>query len=351
MVMPALPKGDHMAARKAAASKQATVAAPWQKVKDVGLAALVGSIVTILISPLSQVISFYLTDFLGRSILSIEYAEKITTEAEVTLDSSRIQALMRSAGFLQYMSQHSELYAITMRASNKISISQLGSLKEVCKIAISQMRDKVARIDSIRELLKEEIDAGRVQSAIKEYTGGMFNSYTFSTETAESIRDSFVAQLQTERTVLVESTIAFGAFLQSIESAVRPISEIKIKLSILNRGNTDGLVRNRGEILTSDGKATFPLLRIAPPKQPQNDPVASVRVTVANPTETIREESVGKVEKRSMTELWFAVEETKLVTDQKKSLADAIATNQLAHFTIVLLDQEKTKIVYSSISR
>src|SRR5262245_30492713 len=66
----------------------------WKKLPDVALSAFIAALVTIVISPMSQSLSFYLSQFLSRPILSIEYVEAIQATPIVSLDISKLQALV-----------------------------------------------------------------------------------------------------------------------------------------------------------------------------------------------------------------------------------------------------------------
>jgi hypothetical protein len=100
---------------------------------------------------------------------------------------------------------------------------------------------------------------------------------------------------------------------EAIRSALRDVedlqnatsteaSNVRMRISILNRGATDGLVRQHGEVQYRG--AVYPLKRTAPPSADLT--LVAVPVFQTNEaTDSISLQSVGKIEKDSMADLWF----------------------------------------------
>ncbi|MBL1275236.1 MAG: hypothetical protein COB30_004045 [Ectothiorhodospiraceae bacterium] len=109
---------------------------------------------------------------------------------------------------------------------------------------------------------------------------------------------------------------------------------IDIKLSILNKGSTDGLIRNRGTIYY--GRSKYRIQRISPPSS-QNTINAVPTFQVNLPTGTYSPQSVGQIIKNTMTELWFRVEE------QKTGNTDGLCSKQ-GQFTLILYDQDSKSV-------
>ena len=103
-----------------------------------------------------------------------------------------------------------------------------------------------------------------------------------------------------------------------------------INLNVLNNGATDGLVRNRGELIYDN--ISYPIERSEDPSSDGN--TMAVPTYVVNKSfSNIQSNSVGKIEKNSMVELWYM-----LPTGQNNK----DVCNKGGEFKIVLFDQNKS---------
>ncbi len=157
-----------------------------------------------------------------------------------------------------------------------------------------------------------------------------------------------MAAIQAESAVLAE-TIDLGKSLLKALGQVndRPPGKIKLKLSVLNRGSTDGLIRHVGELRVSSGNLTVKIRRSSPPAKPGGDALFAMAVTVAvkNPDlEPERAPSVGQVAKKSMSEFWMEVDEAATPKDTVMAFAGLATKGRLGEVVITLSDHKNKKI-------
>jgi hypothetical protein len=113
-----------------------------------------------------------------------------------------------------------------------------------------------------------------------------------------------------------------------------------LKISVLNRGATAGLIRNVGD-LSSNGHS-WQLSRCNAPKPAVDlsDLQMAVPVAVTNPSsDNERTSAVGKVEAHSMNELWFDVTAA-ANGDSVANLVSSYRADHLANATVVLHDHK-----------
>jgi hypothetical protein len=319
----------------------------WIRIPDIAIAALVGSVVAVLISPVSQAVTYYLSEFLSKPILSIEYVEVVPIEPTVPLDASKIQDLTQAPGFMTYSIQQPGIQAdLFFALRGTLSPTQAQQLERDLSFVGNDVKEKLGRAEKVRLTLASTSDPMAIGSAIKDYCGPLFVTLGFSGLPADQMKVSFLKQLEYDTQNNADLLHAVESFLPALRSPIVPMANVQFKASIFNRGETDGLLRSAGRLQFVDEQTSVDLLRIAAPKS-MVDPT-TVQVTVANTSEPIGENSVGKIEKHSMIEAWFAIDERALSASQRTTLATSLSNIQSKKFRVTLSDQERSEIVFVS---
>ena len=83
---------------------------------------------------------------------------------------------------------------------------------------------------------------------------------------------------------------------------------------------------------------------MSPPKSSSVERELAVSVVVTNQIEAPREGSVGKVEKRAMSEFWFKADESKSSNEHVNGLRNMDKLLRTSRFRITLYDQERRAI-------
>jgi hypothetical protein len=325
----------------------------WTKVREIATGALVGAVVAIVLAPVSQSLTYYLSQFLSRPVLSIEYVERIPADRVVRLDSAQIQRLIQSTAFVSYWISHPAGRTVVAKLTTEISADQLDELRS----SLRQMGEEVAaslrKMTHAEQLVQAEIDPDAIVKAIQTYHGSLFSSFAFASEPPDQMKASFLRQLQADRAPLTEVVSQLKSINDLVATASPPASDFFMKVSVLNRGDTDGLIRSTATLHLPDLGFSIPLLRMSPPKQPTPLQTAfAVQVAVTNPQEAlIREQSVGKIEKHSMVEFWYAIDERKLPPAQLAALVQRLPIADSVKLRLTLADQELKEISYEAASR
>jgi hypothetical protein len=162
-----------------------------------------------------------------------------------------------------------------------------------------------------------------------------------------SLRTSLTAQIKTEKETLVESAKLAANLAEKLNTAKSDgLGSVQLKLSILNRGNTDGLVRSVGEISFPRQEITFPIKRTVQKKLPPSEMMAmTVPVTVVNPADDAqRTGAVGKVEKNSMVEFWFVLNQDSLSPENLTAANTLFSETPTSPYEIALFDHANQRI-------
>lgn len=125
--------------------------------------------------------------------------------------------------------------------------------------------------------------------------------------------------------------------VDKIEKAVMSsIPEVRLRLILLNRGATDGLVRHHGKLEYRDKK--YVILRTSPPSEDFN--AFAVPVYQTNKyADDYAPGSVGKIEKDSMAEFWYSF---KLPSGSEKNMDSLCREGE--KITVVLLDHNSHEV-------
>src|SRR5437763_224452 len=83
----------------------------WMKIPDVATAAIIGSVVALLVSPISLSLTYYLSRLLSQPILSIEYVEAVSGDPTVTFNTALVSRFLQSPGYMSYIAREPNEHA------------------------------------------------------------------------------------------------------------------------------------------------------------------------------------------------------------------------------------------------
>ena len=315
---------------------------------DVAIGALVGSLIAIILTPISQGLSHYLSQFLSRPVLSIEYIEAVAQPQTLALDTAKLESLTSSQAYTGQLLANQHLMLALASIQRPLSREQASVATARLSSFIDDLQSRISRIPSIeRELQRENIPA-KIVSIVQSYTGPLFSSLPFASDPPESMKIAFRQHLSSESKSLGDMAKTLRGIVDEIQGMKFPVSDTQFKLSILNKGGTDGLIRSTGTLEFSESQLTVPIVRTSAPKQAGIPAVlGAVQVAVTNqPDNSVTPLSVGKIEKNSMVEFWFVIDENKLQSPQIQQLSRIISNSAKSVRGVVLRDQDNSPIVY-----
>lgn len=316
-----------------------------KEVRTTLLAAFVGTLVTLVLSPVAQTISFFFNEFLSRPVLSIEYIELLPKEKPIDISTVKLDELVQSNGYQLLQTKFVLTSDLTMFLKDSLSSNEeLKSFKESIGrfIIVAERRKNV--IDSLKNKLTLNLNEMQIRTILKNY----FRVEYYYEKSVNSLRSILRLNVQSEDESL-ESTLKIASDIKSTLEKIKPSlgGSLKVKVSIFNRGGTDGLIRNIGDFRFENNTYSIPLKRTEPDEAPPKSMFESVAVTVMNPTEgSYRSTSVGKVEKNSMAEFWYEVDKLKISEDIANKLWNQLADSTEHHYSIVLFDHTNDKVEY-----
>lgn len=315
------------------------------------MAAFVGAVVAMLVSPLAQTLSFLVNEYLARPLLSIEYVEVVPDQQQVSLPSQELQALLDSEGYrnslMRGVGSVSGLMAFQGR-TGAISLNELASLKAATDGFAQAAERRLTELDSFRSVLSGQPTASQIREIVARYQGGIPQLYAVGQE-ARSMQGALLATIAAETTSLRRSADLAKAVLASLSAVTgSAIHGAKFKLSILNRGGTDGLIRHVGELSVAGTDIRVSMRRTAPPESTSAAVglMMAVPVAVTNaPSDVDRATSVGKVEAHSMSEFWFEIDPATPEASRGR-VWQLLGQTTVVQAEVVLVDQRGKKIAH-----
>jgi hypothetical protein len=252
----------------------------------------------LLLTPLIVQCSFSSDRAAASARLSIEYALLSASSLPLADDASQlIQQISRHAIYREYVltrGMSGQLFDIAMFSIQGSNPSPITRSK--LKAEVTAFIDYIGRYRSERTTEKSSL-ATLSENKLRLLAFPMLNH--LPTETS-SLRDS-VSEALDERIVQIDALTEAASKLNDRLPA-GDVSEIQVKLTLLNKGATDGLVRNEGWIIYRDHR--YEMERAAPPSTELTGPAVPVFQT--NPSDSdFSPQSVGKIETDAMTELWY----------------------------------------------
>lgn len=313
------------------------------------LAAVVGALVALLVSPFTQSLSFLVNEYLARPILSIEYVEIVPEEQATSFPAKEVQALLSSPGFrsalMHGIGTDPGLMAFQGR-TEEATVTELQALKGGIERLLVTLEKRCTELGAFREVLTSGASEARAREVAAKYQGPMVA--VIPVKDIESLTASLLAAIETESTALRETIDLGKPLLDKLsEASDHQAHNIKLKLSVLNRGSTDGLVRHTGEIRVPAANLTVNIRRSSPPAKPGGQGLFAMAVPVAvtNPApDTERTTSVGKVEKNSMSEFWMEIDDAATPKESVKALLALTAGGKPSELVVILSDHRNRKI-------
>jgi len=271
-------------------------------------AALTASFVTFIISPFTIYLGFSLNQQLARAQLSIEYVyfeqnDDAIDQSDELLESL-IERLMEHSMYAEFLS--AEEYSPSIRQFGNGSKKRARAILLRLKSYIS--KQKVILNEDLELLPKSEL----VQRAFR---------YDISLEGDAEI----LTLLETKNAEIMQDITRAEGLIEDIELSFSSMTnEVLVNLNVLNKGSTDGLVRNIGSMMV-DGKS-IRLLRAPMPSDNNQD---AIPVREVNPLyNNFSPNAVGRVMQNTMSDMWF-----------KASTSTSLCGNKNDHFEVILFDQ------------
>jgi len=281
------------------------------------------SVVIFIFSPFSILLGFYLNDYLARPIFSIEYVFPNRVFALSNLENVE-NHYKESQNYIEYFGQAHFNRLIDLR-------SITNSNEDNAERLLYKIHDEVRNFSKYLDRRKTELqsNADKLESAspskLVEWSLYYLNNADIMSDNKKELRSIF--------SDLHNKIVSEQQYIQDInKSLTLKLKSLQFKLSILNKGSTDGLIRNMGYISFAGQIDT--LYRSEAPRQ---ENIFNAVPTFSVNNETYSNSAVGKVEKKSMLEFWYRI-------DINDSLVKTLEQYSNQNYRITLEDQDRKKI-------
>lgn len=282
---------------------------------------LVATVLALIFAPFSIYMGFEITGRLSRPIISIEYVTKY--EEKTFLDAleleQRASKLMESSLF------------------NRFKFEKFSSFLSYDFTFLIKKNDKQKLVSAIFDFRNYiHLEQSRIQKSLKELPNKDIIDKRILASQILSIDEDIVDENLEQRL-----SFHLSAKLKEMQDLLNQLNgleqqlhrssviNIMLNLSILNKGSTDGLVRNIG-FLTYN-KIKFRIKKIPPPKN-ESDLLAVPTYVVNKSFGLYSENAIGKIQKNTMSEFWFFVDEK----NTKGTICD-----KGGFYSLELFDQDK----------
>ena len=281
---------------------------------------LVSTILALMLAPFSIYMGFEITNRLSRPIISIEYVTKYDkniyqniSEIENKLDKLCNSQLFNNFRIENINSYQSVDFSFLLKNNNKSKLEKaLSKFREYVRVDIAKTKKDLKELAN-KDILDKKILISQL----------LFDEDVDDGEVEQKIALFYTKKLEEDKILL--NTI------DELERLLRQnlISITQLNVSLLNKGSTDGLIRNLG-FLTYE-KMKFKIKKIPPPRTPED--MLAVRTFVTNKSFAFYgENAIGKIPKNTMSEFWFMVD----AKNSKSSIC-----NNGGFYLLELFDQDK----------
>lgn len=273
------------------------------------------SIGALVISPLSITLGFWLNDYLARPIISIEHLEVIPTYKKI---KTPVDGLSKVANSMYF--QKATMQNRLGRYGQIIHYLNLPQLNEEEARQLVKITEEFStRLDG--EILDIKADLSTIKTKIDEEKLFLLNQkYGLN---ISSLNIDYKNQiLQNIKEYLALSKL-FNIYLKNILSEIanhssKEIEKLYFKLTFLNKGNTDGLIKNFGTIKIPNTDISLSIYASKPPSI-ENSMAISVKMA-GKDYSAPSVNSVGKIPIHSMIENWYLIDPKQFTPDVKVKL-------------------------------
>jgi len=284
---------------------------------------LIATIIALIFAPFSIYLGFEVTSRLSKPIISIEYVTKYdqniyTNTSEI---ERKINTIINSPLYRKYRMENlnnfrSIDFNFLLKGNDKMGLSHaLDKFKKYIHLDILNTKKKLKDLPN-----KDNIDKKVLLSEL------LPNEEIADEDLEERISSFYSKKINGDKTIL-DKVNELDNF-----SKKNVISATQLNVSLLNKGSTDGLIRNLG-FLTYE-KIKFRIKKTPPPSNPED--LLAVPTFVVNKSFGLyAENAIGKIQKNTMSEFWFTVD--------VKNTQSSICANG-GFYLLELFDQDKNII-------
>lgn len=291
------------------------------------ITALITSLMTLLLSPIAIAVGFWLNDHLARPILSVEYVEVIPEKKRFETPTAEIGKLMQSVGFQSYIRkgamdiQTQQFFQLSNKKEG-LSSEDISTLKESCQHYHALMLEREKQLQNYLQSIQDNPPESKLREIAMAYYGATAQ-FMPGEKDLDTMKNTLIAKIINGIKTVKES----GDYSKTLEIKLSqygsaPLEKIRLKLSVLNKGNTDALVRSSGDISFEKSQITIPIYQEDPPSK---DNRMAVAVTIADePPKPIGGISVGKIEKHTLKYFWYSINYVKADKGSQRLLNELI---------------------------
>lgn len=294
------------------------------------ITALITSLATLLLSPIAIAVGFWLNDYLARPILSVEYVEVIPEKKRFETPTAEIGKLMQSVGFQSYrrkgvMDIQTQQFFQLSNKKQGLSSKDISTLKESCQHYHALMLEREKQLQNYLQSIQDNPTESKLREIAIAYYGATYGvpAPFMPGENLDTMKNTLIAKIINEIKTVKES----GDYSKTLEVKLSqysraPLEKIRLKLSVLNKGNTDALVRSSGDISFEKSQITIPIYQEDPPPKDNRN---AVLVTIADELpKRIGGISVGKIEKHTLKYFWYSINYVKTDKESQRLLDELI---------------------------
>lgn len=317
--------------------------------------ALIATLVAVILSPLSLTISNKLNQHFSRADLSIENVDAIREETMVSIPLEAFTHLLNSEGFrgrIARSMENARRVAGFEHIEKGLSEAQFRSFKK----AIIDFQEETKKREARLAALIKDAEVASSAVDVQVISAGYLDipvEFAPKTDDPKKTLAELSPQLTSEHVSTEELLVLIDNFVRLLDAAEKDaMGQLYLKVSILNRGSSDGLVRNQGVIVIASLGLRVPITRTTERKAASPLENLAVPVSVVSSSdEGWHSGSVGKVEKNSMSEYWFALDRVDRSPRVIMMLRRVLSAKNLGECQLILYDQERHPITSHWIDR
>ncbi len=313
-------------------------------------APLAATLVTLVLSPISIAIGFNLNNFLARPILSIEYVDVVIPDSRAPRPTEEIRRLMSAPGFRSLLYNPGNQAAISPLQIAAISESEYLNRDEAERVTAATVHveraltGRNAQLAKIQASLTATESKDEIRRLVLEMDAATVGKYRAPDLAGAELRQLALAEIALE----TESNENLSSLIPPVRARLAErVAEngdgVAFRISLLNRGSSDGLVLTRGRVEFADGAASIQIAQSASPEwtRPRQ---SAVSVREVNPQALPGVVTVGKVPSQSMVERWYSIDVEASDPDSLDRFTQVLAQGGRFETAVILSDHQQNTL-------
>lgn len=261
--------------------------------------ALVGAFITLILSPFSIFLGFWLNNVLSRPILSIQHASvgEIVTHPKIPQTNYSLTLQLQQLAGADIQNLYRPVF-INSQQSDQL-INEVENWAKTFRVKHQNIADNEATLDELK-----------AHQEFEEIIGSDLQVELLNSMSPDKRHTEIRSKVRSYKKKYMSLDLETSKIAEKLRQGRK--CEIYASIMVLNKGGTEGLIKSKAKFLNENSEEVV-FLETDPPPSFDPDSLNAVPTFITNKEIKFLKasDSVGSAPERKMTKFWFRAEKAK----------------------------------------